>query len=85
VPRAIIAVLDSLGVGSAPDAAQFGDAGACTLGHIAARCAAGAADVERQGPLHIPNLTRLGLARVTHEASGQGHSQRALGDDGAAC
>jgi phosphopentomutase len=65
-------VLDSLGVGSAPDAAQFGDAGACTLGHIAARCATGAADVvgERQGPLHIPNLTRLGLARATHEASG---------------
>ncbi|MBV8805030.1 MAG: phosphopentomutase [Sinobacteraceae bacterium] len=72
MPRAIIAVLDSLGVGSAPDAAQFGDAGACTLGHIAAKCAAGAADIAgvRQGPLRIPNLTRLGLARTTHAASG---------------
>lgn len=72
MPRAIIAVLDSLGVGSSPDAAQFGDEGACTLGHIAARCAAGAADVAgvRRGPLDIPNLTRLGLARVTHAASG---------------
>jgi len=70
--RIIIAVLDSLGVGSAPDAERFGDAGACTLGHIAARCAEGAADVVggRQGRLHIPNLTRLGLARVTYEASG---------------
>jgi phosphopentomutase len=65
-------VLDSLGVGAAPDAAQFADAGACTLGHIAAKCAASACDVPsvRRGPLHIPNLTRLGLARVTHAASG---------------
>jgi phosphopentomutase len=72
MPRAIVAVLDSLGIGAAPDAAHFGDAGACTLGHIAARCAAGAADVVggRHGALHIPNLTRLGLAHATHAASG---------------
>jgi phosphopentomutase len=72
MPRVIVAVLDSLGVGSAPDAAQFGDAGACTLGHIAARCAAGTADVVggRHGRLYIPNLTRLGLARAAHQASG---------------
>ena len=34
--RAIILVLDSFGIGAAADAAQFGDAGADTLGHIAA-------------------------------------------------
>ena len=37
--RAIVLVLDSFGIGSAPDAATFGDQGADTLGHIAAACA----------------------------------------------
>src|SRR5689334_7033406 len=70
--RIIIAVLDSLGVGSAPYAAQFGDTGACTLGHLASRCAKGTADVIGgcQGRLQIQNLTRLGLARATYQASG---------------
>ncbi len=36
MPRAILLVLDSVGIGGAPDAAAFGDAGANTLGHIAA-------------------------------------------------
>ena len=42
--RAIILVLDSFGIGATADAAQFGDAGADTLGHIAEACAAGRAD-----------------------------------------
>lgn len=42
--RAFLFVLDSLGIGGAPDAARFGDAGADTLGHIAEACAAGRAD-----------------------------------------
>jgi len=41
--RAIILVLDSFGIGATADAAQFGDAGADTLGHIAEACAAGLA------------------------------------------
>lgn len=44
-----------------PDADRFGDAGANTLGHIAAACAQGKADKGRKGKLYLPNLTRLGL------------------------
>ena len=57
--RAIWLVLDSLGIGGAPDAASYGDAGADTFGHIAAACAAAA-----RGPLRLPNLTRLGLPQA---------------------
>ncbi|MBK3425093.1 phosphopentomutase, partial [Methylobacterium sp. IIF4SW-B5] len=42
--RALLIVLDSVGIGGAPDAAAFGDAGADTLGHIAEACAAGRGD-----------------------------------------
>lgn len=70
--RAIILMLDSVGIGSAPDAAQFGDAGANTLGHIAAHCAQGKADnANRQGALHIPNLTALGIGHACRDASGE--------------
>ena len=43
--RALILVMDSVGIGGAPDAAEFGDEGSCTVGHIAKACAAGDADV----------------------------------------
>lgn len=46
-------VLDGVGIGAAPDADHYGDAGSHTLGHV---CAA-----ERP---HLPNLTRLGLGRL---------------------
>jgi phosphopentomutase len=71
--RAFILVLDSLGVGGAPDAAAFGDAGADTLGHIARECAAGAADRtgHRLGPLQLPNLAALGLAEACRCATGE--------------
>ncbi|WP_373875303.1 hypothetical protein, partial [Methylobacterium trifolii] len=36
MPRVLLIVLDSVGIGGAPDAAHYGDAGADTLGHIAA-------------------------------------------------
>ena len=39
--RAIILVLDSLGVGASADAVNYGDAGADTFGHIVEACAAG--------------------------------------------
>ncbi len=51
--RAILIVLDSVGVGALPDAAQFGDAGANTLGHIA--------DAQ---PLHLPHMRALGLGHI---------------------
>ena len=69
--RTFILMMDSVGIGGATDAAHFGDAGANTLGHIAAECAAGRADVGRQGPLHIPNLTRLGLAHACAASCGE--------------
>jgi|GEM_PF-3258562 len=70
--RAVILVLDSLGVGASADAAHFGDSGADTFGHIAEHCARGAADVgdSRRGPLHIPNLCALGLVQAAAASRG---------------
>ncbi len=51
--RVIWIVLDSVGVGSMPDAADYGDAGSDTLGHIA-----------RARTLHLPNLAQLGLGNL---------------------
>jgi phosphopentomutase len=51
--RVIWIVLDSVGVGPLPDAAEYGDAGRNTLGHIAC-----------SRPLALPNLVRLGLANI---------------------
>ena len=63
--RAIWLVLDSLGIGAAPDAARFGDAGADTFGHIAGYCA-----TAPRGPLRLPQLTRLGLPAAHALATG---------------
>ncbi len=73
MPRAMIMVLDSVGCGGAPDAAAYGDEGADTLGHIAEACAAGKGGREglRSGPLHLPNLSGLGLAQACHASTGQ--------------
>lgn len=68
--RAFLVVMDSVGIGGAPDAADFGDAGANTLAHIAAECAAGRAEVGRSGPLRLPHLDRLGLGAACRLASG---------------
>ncbi|QTP57395.1 phosphopentomutase [Billgrantia antri] len=69
--RAIVLVLDSFGIGGAPDAVDFGDAGADTLGHIAAACARGQCDDDtRRGPLALPNLGRLGLFHAHCESTG---------------
>jgi phosphopentomutase len=48
--RAIVIVCDSLGVGELPDAAEFGDVGSNTLGHV----------IDAHHP-QLPTLTRLGL------------------------
>lgn len=68
--RAILLVLDSVGAGGAPDAVLYGDAGANTLGHIVDACAYGIAEEGRKGPLHLPNLDRLGLGRSVQLSSG---------------
>ncbi|MBL4873214.1 MAG: phosphopentomutase [Rhodobacteraceae bacterium] len=85
--RALILVLDSVGCGGAPDAAQFGDEGSNTLGHIADACANGAAEEGRSGPLSLPNLDNLGLGAALHLASGHvapGLDAGAVGTYGAA-
>ena len=51
--RVIWVVLDSVGIGELPDAAEYGDVGRTTLGHIA-----------ESRPLKLPNLIRLGLANI---------------------
>jgi phosphopentomutase len=53
--KVVCIVCDSLGVGAAPDAAAFGDAGADTLGHTAAAA----------GGLRLPHLGALGLGHLT--------------------
>ncbi len=58
--RVIILMMDSFGIGGAPDAVQFGDKGADTLGNIA----------KQNLGLNIPNLVGLGLAKTAKEASG---------------
>ncbi|SDI65507.1 phosphopentomutase [Lutimaribacter saemankumensis] len=73
--RAFLIVLDSVGIGGAPDAARFfngtrPDTGANTLAHIAQACATGRANEGRSGPLHLPNLDRLGLGAAVRLASG---------------
>ncbi|MBU2329435.1 MAG: phosphopentomutase, partial [Alphaproteobacteria bacterium] len=71
--RAFIFVLDSFGIGGAPDAPAYGDDGSDTLGHIAEFCAAGAGDRQglRQGPLTLPNMSALGLLAAARLATGK--------------
>lgn len=51
--RVHLVILDSVGIGEAPDAADFGDEGSNTLGHIA--------DV---AGLNLPNMKKLGLGNI---------------------
>ena len=72
MPRAFLFILDSVGIGGAPDAEDYGDAGADTLGHIAGYCVIGKGDRAglRNGPLKLPNLEQLGLGIAARNASG---------------
>ncbi len=68
--RAFVLVLDSVGIGGAPDASRYGDEGADTVGHIAEACSRGEADGGgRAGPLHLPNLVAMGLGEACHLAT----------------
>ena len=59
--RVIILMMDSFGIGGAEDAANFGDAGADTLGHI----------VKQSGAISLPNLGALGLFEAARASTGQ--------------
>src|ERR671932_1013381 len=54
MPRACVIVLDAVGAGELPDAAEYGDAGSNTLGNVA----------RAVGGLDLPNLEALGLGNV---------------------
>jgi len=74
--RAFLVVMDSVGIGGAPDADQFfndhiPDTGANTLLHIAQTCANGEAEVGRSGSLRLPTLDALGLGRAVELACGE--------------
>lgn len=66
--RIFTIVVDSLGVGALPDAAEYGDVGTDTLGHIAASV----------NTFKIPNLQKLGLANL-HELKGVEAAEQPLG------
>jgi phosphopentomutase len=55
IDRVILIILDSVGVGDAPDAAAYGDVGASTLPNLA----------RRVGDLKLPHLAQLGLGNIT--------------------
>lgn len=57
--RVFLIVMDSVGIGEAPDAADFGDEGSNTIGHIA----------EKMNGLKMPNMAKLGLSHI-HQIKG---------------
>jgi len=66
MPRAIVLLLDSFGIGASDDAVNYGDVGANTFGHIGQWC------VEtRQKPLNIPNLCRYGINHAAKLSTGE--------------
>ncbi len=71
--RVLLIVLDSVGIGGAPDAAAYGDVGSDTLGHIAESCASGGGDRAglRSGPLRLPNMAALGLGAASQASTGR--------------
>lgn len=54
IDRIILIVMDSVGVGELPDAADFGDQGSHTLGNI----------IKKMGSLQIPHLVKLGIGNI---------------------
>ncbi len=54
INRVIVIVLDSVGVGAMPDAADFGDIGANTLAHVA----------KHKNGLNLPNMQKMGLGNI---------------------
>lgn len=67
--RAIIIVLDSLGIGALPDAGDYGDLGADTFGHI----------LENYSQLKIPTLLDLGFGNIENLAQGKLKQEKVKG------
>ena len=63
--RVVLLVCDGLGIGAAPDAAGYGDAGSDTLGHVL--------DAH---PTELPNLSRLGLLSTLRPSRGPASGAR---------
>ena len=61
IGKGILIVLDAVGIGGAPDAKNFDDQGADTLGNIRKACVKGEANLKRFGKLRIPQLAKLGI------------------------
>lgn len=66
--RIFVIVIDSLGIGAMPNAAEYGDEGCDTLGHI---------DLHME-PFHIPHLMKLGLSQL-HPLNHAGEAKETLG------
>jgi phosphopentomutase len=60
VPRVFLFILDSFGIGGAPDAAAFGDEGSNTLGHVCDNM-----------PLNVPHMASLGLGLAAEASAGR--------------
>lgn len=60
--RIFLIVMDSVGIGTAPDASEYGDAGAATLQHTA----------QAMGGLNLPTFEKLGLANILYLLPDQG-------------
>lgn len=54
IKRVIVVILDSVGIGEAPDAAEYGDVGSHTLGNMA----------RAVGGLQVPHLEQMGLGNI---------------------
>ena len=67
--RVFLTVLDAVGAGELPDAADYGDVGTNTLGHVIAAC-----------DPKLPNMAAIGLGRCCRAQQGQGYDLRPLGD-----
>ena len=68
--KATLIVLDSLGIGGAPDASLYNDEGSNTFGSIAVSCLNGNADIGREGALRVPNLESLGIYSAVKLSTG---------------
>ena len=71
--RVCILLMDSFGIGASLDAPRYGDEGANTFFHIQEACNRGECNIKdkRQGPLTLPNLTKLGLYHAAVSSSGE--------------
>ena len=68
--RAVILLLDSFGIGAAPDADKFGDAGSDTFGHIYEYF------TKKGEMLILPNLYKIGLLHAAEESRGRQFAKR---------